>query len=691
MVSGPDPSSTGGSDELPQISSGGSPQSHGSRKEAKKEEKLREFQEEMESQKINEEIKSIKMANVLRTVTAKVSGQFLSNLRIEEMFMTTLAYGHSGKAKLLRYDVTKLVRWGAFVCITVKGTVFSMDDGLIKVLLCYSITTTAAAVTGWFVSGWNEMIDDPRVLESPFCVDHPSCLPLGVRGTCCPMADGIKMECCEAANAIKSGGFSELSWYMNRFVPFVLGLYLSLCLTRWWALRMQALQGVFDAFSNTVMVVTCHLPSAEWDPLVGRIIRYGMASVNLLVIAARTKVFNEADVEKSTFQRVSEKLKVWKRTVLHTDSRAGREEKKTSVIGGSSTKALDALVNTGILEPDERDILIRFQPFQRAMIMWCWILRLIHISFSHMRIGQPIIAFLDCEAIKARDAFNLINTYMNSQLPFAYVHLITILVNINNLIISIKCGLEIADAAQRSEYFLCMTKVMLSIIIPVLYHGLMSISYVLHDPFGEDLLDFPIAAYSESVATLCDSFILAQDNIPWNLSDAQPRAANKLQGIGNKIKSQNRSSLTLLKTSTNTTVKPELSPSEKQDIRLSQQWEACHHMSKKSLEKISEQLNSLHLTLLENGMKTRNNVEILETKRVSLSSNVSTNSKKTLIGCQTTDANGALPLPIPKIDYSSRAETCKIKPLSGQMPPPMPLDPVSEKIVSVNEDNNNRL
>ena len=33
------------------------------------------------------------------------------------------------------------------------------------------------------------------------------------------------------------------------------------------------------------------------------------------------------------------------------------------------------------------------------------------------------------------------------------------------------------------------------IIIPLVYDGLLAITYMIHDPFGEDLLDFPISAY----------------------------------------------------------------------------------------------------------------------------------------------------------------------------------------------------
>merc|ERR1712138_126986 len=37
---------------------------------------------------------------------------------------------------------------------------------------------------------------------------------------------------------------------------------------------------------------------------------------------------------------------------------------------------------------------------------------------------------------------------------------------------------------------------------------------MVHDPFGEDLLDFPIMAYSSYIASACDAVIRGQENCP---------------------------------------------------------------------------------------------------------------------------------------------------------------------------------
>lgn len=118
------------------------------------------------------------------------------------------------------------------------------------------------------------------------------------------------------------------------------------------------------------------------------------------------------------------------------------------------------------------------------------------------------------KSLSARDGIQTIHTYLNTHLPFAYVHLITLLVNLNNLVMSIKCGVHGAKGIQRNQPQDVLANALMAMVVPILYHGLLSISYVIHDPFDEDMLDFPIAAYTEYVAQCCDAGIVAADTYP---------------------------------------------------------------------------------------------------------------------------------------------------------------------------------
>merc|ERR1712146_663470 len=60
-----------------------------------------------------------------------------------------------------------------------------------------------------------------------------------------------------------------------------------------------------------------------------------------------------------------------------------------------------------------------------------------------------------------------------------------------------KCGVVLAGQLKEENYMYAGCQMVYLFAVPLLYQGLLSISYVIHDPFGEDLLDFPIMAFQE--------------------------------------------------------------------------------------------------------------------------------------------------------------------------------------------------
>merc|ERR1719171_87170 len=68
-------------------------------------------------------------------------------------------------------------------------------------------------------------------------------------------------------------GVEDLAKYMNAFVPFVLGLYISLTLTRWWSLRVQALGALLEACANVMLIICSLLRHPRFMPLVDQVFR----------------------------------------------------------------------------------------------------------------------------------------------------------------------------------------------------------------------------------------------------------------------------------------------------------------------------------------------------------------------------------------------------------------------------------
>jgi hypothetical protein len=356
------------------------------------------------------------------TQQSPVVAQFCGQLRIEPGMITTLAYGHSGKAKLLKYELKNLIQFGGLLTLFTKGTVLTMDSGCAKVITFTVLVAAVSAVAVTFVS------PDPQELDA--------------------------------------GGLEELSTYLNGFVPFVLGLYISLTLSRWWSLRVDALGKVFDALPNVLMLMSCFLRGDEYKPVQEQILRYGMLSIMLTIKAAR-EYYSIEDLEAKGLMTANERLS---------------------------------------LEP--------IAPFQRAMVTWSWIMAVADDAFTKAGAQPAKMTAVLKKCTTARDGIQTIHTYFHTQLPFAYVHLITLLVNLNNLVVAVKCGFVMARAVATENYQEMFNQALMLVIVPLLYHGLLAISYVIQDPFGEDMLDFPIAAYQEYVAQCCEAMMIGAAKFP---------------------------------------------------------------------------------------------------------------------------------------------------------------------------------
>mmetsp|Transcript_17716 Transcript_17716/g.39047 ORF Transcript_17716/g.39047 Transcript_17716/m.39047 type:complete len:471 (+) Transcript_17716:99-1511(+) len=349
------------------------------------------------------------------------------SFRLEEGWIATWAYGMSGKAKLLRYDLTKLIRYGAYASATSRGTIFTMDANMIKEVIMWYIVGGIITVAVSFLQDMEEM--------------------------------DIK-------------GIDELSKYLNQCVPFVLALYISLAIQRWWALRTEALAPLFNATSNVLMQLSALFPAEEFAEVKDKTMRYCMASIMLMIKACRTS---------------------------------------------DSHIKCDDMVQRNYLTPGEGMLLDGTPAKQIPMVLWCWILRLCtELIKDFVNRGGDWLPYEEFqrECCEARNGVQAIHTYLTTQLPFAYVHLITFIVNTNNIVVCVKCALKFSKAFAQGNAIGMVSEGVFLFIVPLLYQGLLVVTYIIHDPFGEDMLDFPVLAYQDYVASTCKSMMDAGSNCP---------------------------------------------------------------------------------------------------------------------------------------------------------------------------------
>jgi hypothetical protein len=341
--------------------------------------------------------------NVFPQIDARF--QRFSNFKEESSTFATLVYGHAGKAKVLKYDVATLVKRGAFLtALSAKGTIFTMDAAVWYALVMYFAVSAGSFCLAYFTAD-----------KSDF--------------------DYTKLE--------------SVSNYLNMFIPFILGLYVSLVLARWWTLRTDGIGKVLDSAQNLILICVAVLPGQEFHEWHDQVLKYALASVSLVVQTVRNK--------------------------------------------GN----IDMLAAEGLLTSEEVTLLADTPIRPRPVVMWAWICAVCTKVFEEQGIAPGKARDVVAECVKARDGISLIWTYLGTQLPFAYVHLVTFLVNLNNLVMSIKCGVVAAASVRNENWIHAGSQLVFLGVVPLLYQGLLSVSYIIHDPFGEDMLDFPVMAFQE--------------------------------------------------------------------------------------------------------------------------------------------------------------------------------------------------
>eukprot|EP00931_Biecheleriopsis_adriatica_P047600 TRINITY_DN27457_c0_g1_i1.p1 TRINITY_DN27457_c0_g1~~TRINITY_DN27457_c0_g1_i1.p1 ORF type:complete len:576 (-),score=94.25 TRINITY_DN27457_c0_g1_i1:61-1671(-) len=342
------------------------------------------------------------------------------------MLHTTLA-GHAGKQKIIRYDFAKLINVGPFLTLFAKGTVFNIDRTIFLNMTKYIIIFGIAMLN-------MILLDDESLSEF-----SEKSLP----------------------------AFEVSTGNLQRFCPFLFGLFVSTMLGRWWALRTQGVGSVADHIVNVSCFLTANaarrLPrKSDWDLFRvehNKVIRFGMASLSCLA---------------------------W-------ESRGGGR--------------LEDLVKLGFVSESEKEHLENCSPHTRAEVLWCWMGCIASELMEMVKLPAPNLNMLFNDLNAGLDGVHAVHQYLGTQLPFPYVHMICLLVDIHNIVVAITSGLKFGAAYSQGLAFDCVIEALQLVIVPTMYQGLLQICMFLSDPMGDDFIDFPILEYQLQVQEACQSMV----------------------------------------------------------------------------------------------------------------------------------------------------------------------------------------
>jgi predicted membrane chloride channel (bestrophin family) len=189
---------------------------------------------------------------------------------------------------------------------------------------------------------------------------------------------------------------------------------------------------------------------------------------------------------------------------------------------------LGSLSDWGVLTEDEVEKLRAYNN-NLAESIWTWNVNIVTQLYQQglIKTEWQYTYILD-RAMLGRSGAALIGAQMGTPIPFQYVHLLSFLVKLHNLMLAVVFGafwgydLGTGNAHELAS-FQVIGRVML---VPFLYNSLLIINETLADPFGNDINDFPMTKYEKGIESDGASYVEAGAHLPGLLSSKR-----KLEGV----------------------------------------------------------------------------------------------------------------------------------------------------------------
>lgn len=276
--------------------------------------------------------------------------------------------------------------------------------------------------------------------------------------------------------------FHEAVNFIKVFIAFMLGLYLNSCLTRWWSI-VSAMTDLFLSIKKVVWTLnSCGVGVDVRD----RVRKFMVLSCYLLeyeIATVWSEATDDAQVQK------------W------------------------ATTCETCLAKGVLTETQQRVLETRVHWRNRASAVWSWVA----VSLQDIKsVSPPMMTRIMHECNESIEQLKKIKTYTTLQLPFAYAHMLAVLVQMNNILLAIACGLTCAvslgeayhqsrailkgEGAATEHYAALYTAVqvlmvhLLSLIVePILYQAFLVIAATLSDPFSSDSYGLPMLSYIEEM------------------------------------------------------------------------------------------------------------------------------------------------------------------------------------------------
>jgi len=331
--------------------------------------------------------------------------------------------GKGDEGKMLQYDVDSVMSWKALFTFT--GTVL-VRPSLWKTCAVYWVIAISLGVFFYLCHVWHAKLIDQIHVDSKQNLEH----------------------------------LATVTTYITALLGFMIGMFVSTSLGRWWSLREKCVGGLHSAISDIQLWLAIRLTDPEDKHLKDTALRLCLLSHRL--------VFAEA-------QR-----------------REGPEH-------------LQHLIDVGMLT-EEECVRLQGKP-RKAQLVMVWLDTFFHGPvMATGRINYKTVRNLDMWVSQCRGSIGQIFAYINTQLPYSYVHLLSIAVLLSNTMVAVKCGVAVGknlSPTTPTDYVFCAVQAFQVFFVPFSYHAFIHLCDELANPLGDDFGSFPGYAFHCQLRDTC--------------------------------------------------------------------------------------------------------------------------------------------------------------------------------------------
>eukprot|EP00210_Caulerpa_lentillifera_P004673 g4458.t1 len=333
-------------------------------------------------------------------------------------------------------------------------------------------------------------------------------------------------------------------------VVFILGLFITLVINRWWSIR-SAYAKLMGTTTDLCMVVASAIHSED-DPEERRTNRARTEITRLLnlghlLVVTRADAQNDDFLKSYGLRTLMKSFVLYIRTLIHFQKAPDDEQgsqRLTHALYKPRKIALEDLLDEGFLNEDEWTLLTEGEAegMPAYHLVYYWTQALINrCKAAGWIISAPQLLPLMLNKVQTIvESGSQIITTVNSQMPYPYVHLVSFVVHMYLIVLATWFGsylhtgirgrsfviegdltgsLEHAGVEVKDSVWIVFWCYVLMGVANVTFQGLLDMHTLLDNPFGNHCAKFPLRAHVGGVTNASRTMLTMADKFPAAFGD----------------------------------------------------------------------------------------------------------------------------------------------------------------------------